>query len=76
MDILEITKTVIDGKVVIELPHSFDNQSVTVTVSKNVENEEDWASLPASKRIEILQDFYGGDKFPYVKVGKYDVYNQ
>lgn len=76
MDILEITKTVKEGKVVIELPHEFDNQDVEITVSKNTEDGEDWACLPAIKRMEILKSFYGGDKFPYVKVGKYDVYNQ
>jgi hypothetical protein len=76
MEILETTKTVIDGKVVIELPHTLDNQDVKIIVSKDTRDEEDWANLPAAKRIEILKTFYGGDKFPNVKVGKYDVYNQ
>lgn len=76
MDILEITKTVFDGKVVIDLPHALDNQEVKITVSKVVDDEEDWASLPAVKKMDLLKGFYGGDKFPDVKVGKYDVYNQ
>ncbi len=76
MEILEITQKVIDGKVVVEVPGLYNNQDVRIVVSKDNEDNEDWANLSANKRIEILQQFYGEDKFPYVKVGKYDVYNQ
>lgn len=76
MEILETTTTVIDGKVIIEVPHSFDNQDVKIVISQETDDEEDWANLPAIKRVEILKEFYGADKFPDAKVGKYDVYYQ
>ncbi|MBX2930482.1 MAG: hypothetical protein KF781_00890 [Chitinophagaceae bacterium] len=76
MEILEITQKVIDGKVIIDLPKSYNNQNVKVTVSTNIDDEENWANLPAHKRVEILKDFVGKDKFPNIKVGKYDVYYQ
>lgn len=76
MDILEITQKVIDGKVIVDLPKSYNNQNVKVTVSTNIDDEENWANLPAHKRVEILKDFVGKDKYPKIKVGKYDVYYQ
>jgi len=76
MEILETKQKVIDGKVTIELPEVFNNQDVKITVSTDLENEEDWANLPAHRKVEILKTFVGKDKFPNIKVGKYDVYYQ
>jgi len=75
MEILEITQKVVDGKVVVELPKEFDNRDVKIIITADI-NEEDWAYLPAFKRIELLKNFAGKDKFPNIKVGKYDVYYQ
>ena len=76
MEIIETVKKVIDGKVIIELPELYNNRDVKITVSTDMEDEENWANLPAHQKIEILKRFAGKDKFPYIKVGKYDVYYQ
>ena len=76
MEILETTQKVIDGKIVVELPESYNDQNVKITVSTDVEDEENWANLPAHEKVEILKRFAGKDKFPNIKVGKYDVYYQ
>ncbi|HEX5152429.1 MAG TPA: hypothetical protein VFW07_13360 [Parafilimonas sp.] len=76
MEILETTQKVIDGKVVVDLPELYNNQDVKITISTDIDDEENWANLPAHKRVEILRKFVGKDKFPNIKVGKYDVYYQ
>jgi|GEM_PF-4800647 len=78
MNQFEITEQVVDGKVLINLPEEFDNRKVKITVSADDDfgNEEDWAELPAHKKVELLKTFIGADKFPSIKVGKYDVYYQ
>jgi hypothetical protein len=78
MDTFQITQKVVDGKILIDLPKEFNNKEVKVTISAESEfgDEEHWAGLPAHKKVELLKTFMGADKFPSVKVGKYDVYYQ
>ena len=78
MNTFEVTQQVVDGKVLISLPEEYNNKKVKITVLEEDDfgNEEDWAELPAHKKVELLKTFVGADKFPSIKVGKYDVYYQ
>ena len=75
MDILEITQKVKNAKLIIDLPDYLDNQNVRVSIIAE-SGEEDWANLPPDEKVELLKSFIGKDKFPSIKVGKYDVYDQ
>ena len=79
MERLEIKQKVENGKLTLNLPEEFNNKEVNVIISKSkniFQDEKKWAELPAHQRIEILKTFVGADKFPYIKVGKHDVYHQ
>ncbi len=78
METFETIQKVVDGKILIDLPEEFNNKDVKVTIAAESEfgDEEQWAGLPAHKKVELLKTFMGADKFPSVKVGKYDVYYQ
>jgi len=78
MNTYEVTQQVLDGKVLINLPDEYNNKKVKITVlaEEDFGNEEDWAELPAHRKVELLKTFIGADKFPSLKVGKYDVYYQ
>ena len=78
MENFEIIKKVVDGHLEIDVPAEFNNMEVKVTVSPKSEygDEEQWAGLPAHKKVDLIKTFMGADKFPSVKVGKYDVYYQ
>ena len=78
METFEITKKVVDGQIQIDVPKEFHDMEVKVTVSAKNEygDEEQWAGLPAHKKVDLIKTFMGADKFPSVKVGKYDVYYQ
>ena len=79
MNRIEITKKIENKQLVLTLPEEYNNKDVDIIISEHhdVPNDEsNWAELPAEKRLEILKTFEGGDKFPYIKVGKYDVYYQ
>ena len=78
MNTYEVTQQVLDGKVLINLPDEYNNKKVKITVlaEEDFGNEEDWAELPAHRKVELLKTFIGADKFPLLKVGKYDVYYQ
>ena len=78
MEQFEFSKKVEDGKLVITLPERFNDKEVKVKITAEDEfsDEEKWAELPAHKKVELLRTFIGADKFPSIKVGKYDVYYQ
>lgn len=78
MEQFEINRKVEDGKLLITLPERFNDKDVKVTITAEDEfgDEEKWADLPAHKKVELLRTFIGADKFPSIKVGKYDVYYQ
>lgn len=78
MEQFEIIQKVEDGQLLIKLPEEFNNKEVKIRVTSEDEfgDEENWAELPAHKKVELLKTFVGSDKFPSIKVGKYDVYYQ
>lgn len=79
MEKLEIKQKVENGRLTLDLPEEFNNKEVNVIISESkdiFEDEKKWSELPAQQRIEILKTFVGADKFPYIKVGKHDVYYQ
>ena len=78
MNTYEVTQQVVDGKVLINLPNEYNNKKVKIVVSPEEDfgTEENWAELLAHKKVELLKTFVGADKFPSIKVGKYDVYYQ
>jgi len=76
MEVLTLLKEVVDGRVVIELPPTYNHQKVRIIVAKAMEDETNWATLPVQKRLEILQSFKGADRFPDFEINDNDVYNQ
>ncbi len=79
MNTIELTKKIENGQIVLNLPEEYNNKSVDIVISEHKElggDENNWSELPAEQKLELLKSFAGGDKFPYIKVGKYDVYYQ
>lgn len=78
MKVLEVTQKVTDGKLVIHVPETLEGKEVTVVVSEAnlADARENWASLPASERVKILQQFAGSAKYPDVIIDKYEWYEQ
>lgn len=78
METFEVNQKVENGRVVVTLPERFNDKEVKVKITAEDEfgDEEKWSELPAQKKVELLRTFIGADKFPSIKVGKYDVYYQ
>jgi len=78
MEVFEFIKKAEGGKIIIDVPENLEGKEVKVRLTEyNVsDHPEDWANLPGTERVKILEQFAGKDKFPDAKVDKYDVYDQ
>ena len=76
MEVFTLLKEVIDCRVVIELPPTYNHKKVRIIVAKDADDKTELSGLSSKERIELLQMFKGGDKFPDFEIDDYDVYKQ
>lgn len=77
MEIIEVVRKVENGKIIIEVPESFNEHEVRVVVSE-VERQpvKKFIDMPVEERLETLKKYWGTARYPDYPTSKYDVYEQ
>ncbi len=71
-----ITAIAQNGKVVFEVPESFNGKELEITIAEREDQVKKFHEMPVEERIKILEQYKGKAKYPDTSIDKYEVYEQ
>ena len=76
MEVLHITAIAEEGKIIINVPESFNGKAVDVTVTEKDEEAARIKRMTREEKLEWLKQFADSAKYPDTPIDKYEWYEQ